>query len=86
MTRIIDACLIVAIVLVGWFSISEYNRMETLPIKGGFLAIYTTEVLMYLAVVLVLILSNFNRKLTYVIAAPLFIIVIFVVPLGFFMG
>ena len=87
LNRTIDAGLLLSIIIIGWFSIAGYNRLNNgINLSGGFLATHMWEVLMYLVFVLILIIADVNRKFTYIIAAPLFVVLIVLLPIGFMLG
>ena len=74
-TQIIDTVLWLEIVFISYVSISGYIRHLNLPNPGAFGAAHMWEILAYFTLIAILLLCDVNRKITYVIAAPLLLII-----------
>ena len=74
-TQIFDTALWLEIIFISYFSIAGYLRHLNLPTSGAFLATHMWGIMAYFTLIVILLLGDVNRKITYVIAAPLFLII-----------
>lgn len=80
----LDAMLYLASVIMLAVTIREDYMHE--PGLGGHLAQHPWWFITYFAIVILLLATGVNRRIVYTIAAPLFLVVLFLLPIGFFMG
>ena len=81
MTKIIDGVLWFLIVIMGYLTISCHASGSL-----GYGGVYWIEILIYLSLVTLLLVFRVNKTLTYLIASPLLLLAIILIPLFGIMG